>query len=214
MEGLKYRASKIIKLLNKEYPSSRTALEFKTSHQMLVSTILSAQCTDKRVNEITKTLFKKYKSIKDFARADLKALEKDIFSTGFYKNKAKNIINSSRKIINDYDSNVPDDMQNLLKLPGVARKTANVVLGSAFSKVEGIVVDTHVKRLSTRLGLTSQKTPEKIEKDLMSIIPKSSWINISYGLISHGRKICTARKPKCNECLLSKLCPCVFSFGK
>ncbi len=206
------RVSKIINILKSEYPRTKTALKFKTPHQMLVSTILSAQCTDERVNKVTEELFEKYKSVYDFAKADLQKLQDDIRSTGFYKNKSKNIVKSSQKIAYEYNGNVPDEMEELLKLPGVARKTANVVLNNAFDKSEGIVVDTHVKRLSQRLGLTTQKNADKIEKDLMQIIPKEEWKNISYRLISHGRRICSAKKPKCDRCSLSKLCPSAFSF--
>jgi len=198
---------KIIDLLKKEYPGARTALEFRTPMQMLVSTILSAQCTDERVNKVTAALFKEYKTPQDFAGAGLKAFEGRIHSTGFYKNKARNIINSAKIITAAFKGKVPDTMEGLLTLPGVARKTANVVLQNAFGKIEGIVVDTHVRRLSQRLGLTKNNDPVKIEKDLMEITPRSAWGLISYLLIDHGRKICQARKPNHAECALRDICP-------
>lgn len=208
--SIDYKIEQIIKILKKEYPDSKTALHFNTPHQMLVATILSAQCTDKRVNLVTKKLFIKYKNVEDFANADLKNLEKEIYSTGFYKNKAKNIKEASKKIISDYNSKVPDNIKDLIKLPGVARKTANVVLSSVFKKSEGIVVDTHVKRVSKRLGLTNNTDPVKIEQDLMKIVPEKHRIDISYLLISHGRSVCKSRKPLCKDCCLNKICFAAF----
>lgn len=203
----KEKIKKIISLLKKEYPRARTALRFETPMQMLVSTILSAQCTDERVNKVTAVLFKKYKTPQDFAKANLKTFEGEIRSTGFYKNKARNVINSAKMIVGKFGGKVPDTMEELLTLPGVARKTANVVLYNAYGKVEGIVVDTHVRRLSQRLGLTKNQDPTKIEQDLMEIVPKSDWGIISYFLIDHGRKICQARKPNHSECILREICP-------
>jgi len=203
----KEQVKKIISLLKKEYPKARTALKFQTPMQMLVSTILSAQCTDERVNKVTAVLFKKYKTPLDFAKANLKTFETEIRSTGFYKNKARNIIKSAKMIVEKFKGNVPDTMEELLTLPGVARKTANVVLGNAFGKVEGIVVDTHVRRLSGRLGLTENEDPAKIEKDLMNIVPRNDWGLISYLLIDHGRKICKAINPNHSECVLKAICP-------
>jgi len=197
----------IISRLTKEYPNVKTTLHYKSPIQLLVSTILSAQCTDERVNKVTKELFKKYKSVKDYANAELPELEKDIKQTGFFRNKAKNIKNASKMLIGKFDGQVPNTMKEILLLPGVARKTANVVLTSAYGVIEGIVVDTHVKRLSQRLGLTNSNDPKKIEKDLMSIVPKNKWAQFSFLLISHGRKICQARKPVCNKCILNDLCP-------
>ncbi|MDO9464545.1 MAG: endonuclease III [bacterium] len=197
----------IISRLIKEYSSPKTTLYYRTPLQLLVSTILSAQCTDERVNKVTKKLFKKYKSVKDYANAELSELEKDIRQTGFFRNKARNIKNASKMLIEKFDEQVPNTMKEILLLPGVARKTANVVLTSAYGVVEGIVVDTHVKRLSQRLGLTKNDNPEKIEKDLMNIVPKDKWGEFSFLLISHGRKICQARKPICNKCILNDLCP-------
>jgi endonuclease-3 len=198
---------KILHLLEKEYSEAETSLRFKNVFELLVSTILSAQCTDKRVNLVTEKLFRKYKKIEDYAHVKLNVLMQDIRSTGFYMNKAKNIINSAKKILKDFDGEVPDTMENLLKLPGVARKTANIVLCSGFGKTEGIAVDTHVKRLSQRLGFSENKDPNKIEKDLMNLFNKDEWKRLSYVLIEHGRKICTARNPKCKDCIVNKLCP-------
>lgn len=201
------RVERIINLLKKEYPDARTALEFKTPMQMLVSTILSAQCTDERVNKVTHVLFKKYKTAQDFAGAKAEQFENEIRSTGFYKNKAKNIINSAKMIVKKFKGEVPDTMEELLTLPGVARKTANVVLYNAYGKIGGIAVDTHVRRLSRRLGLTGYDDPEKIERDLMEIVPEAGWGLISYLLIDHGRKICHARKPNHTGCVLRNICP-------
>ena len=197
-------------LLKKAYPTAKTALNFRSPLEMLVSTILSAQCTDDRVNKVTADLFKKYRSCEDYARAKPEALQKDIRPTGFYRNKAKNIQGACRVLLDKFGGAVPRKMEEILTLPGVARKTANVVLGNSYGVVEGIVVDTHVIRLSGRLGLTAQKDPAKIEKDLMEIVPKKDWMLISNLLIDHGRKICKARNPKCGECILNKLCPSAF----
>lgn len=197
----------IIRLLKDEYPISRTALRYETPHQMLVATILSAQCTDVRVNMVTEELFRKYKGINEFAEADLQELEQDIRSTGFYRQKAKNIKNSSIAILENFGGNVPDTMEELITLPGVARKTANVVLSSAYDITEGIAVDTHVKRLSFRLGLTRHTNPDKIEQDLMKLAPKGEWSDLSYRLILHGRAVCGARKPEHGICMLQHLCP-------
>jgi endonuclease-3 len=197
----------IIRLLKDEYPISRTALRYETPHQMLVATILSAQCTDVRVNMVTEDLFRKYKGINEFAEADLQELEQDIKSTGFYKQKAKNIKNSSIAILENFGSNVPDTMKELITLPGVGRKTANVILSSAYGITEGIAVDTHVKRLSFRLGLTRNTDPEKIEQDLMKLAPKEEWSDLSYRLILHGRAVCSARKPVHDRCMFQHQCP-------
>jgi endonuclease-3 len=201
------RVKEIINILKKEYPDAKIALNFNTPIEILVATILSAQCTDERVNKVTEKLFKKYKTVKDYAEADLKEFEEEIKSTGFYHNKAKNIISSAKIIMEKYNGEVPKKMEDLLNLPGVARKTANIVLGNAYNIVEGIAVDTHVKRLSYRLGFTKNTDPEKIERDLMKIIPEKYWFIISYLLIEHGRKICDAKKPKCEKCVLEKRCP-------
>jgi len=197
----------IISRLIKKYRNPKIALHYKNPIQLLVSTILSAQCTDKMVNKVTKELFKKYKSVEDYADAELSELEKDIKKTGFFRNKSKNIKNACKMLIEEFDGQVPSTMKEMLLLPGVARKTANVVLTSAYGVIEGIVVDTHVKRLSQRLGLTKNDNPEKIEKDLMNIVPKDKWAQFSFLLISHGREICQARKPICSKCVLNDLCP-------
>lgn len=206
----KDRIEKILTFLNAEYNDPKTALDFRTPHELLVATILSAQCTDKRVNIVTKELFKKYKKVEDYAKADLKEFEQDIRSTGFYRNKAKNIINGAKMIVEKFDSQVPDTMIELITLPGVARKTANIVLTEAYGKVEGIAVDTHVLRLSQRLGLSTNINAEKVEKDLMELALKKDWGKVSNLLIMHGRNVCFARKPNCKECVLNKLCPSVF----
>ncbi|MCD6516896.1 MAG: endonuclease III [Candidatus Aminicenantes bacterium] len=201
------RVLRIIKILRELYPQSHTALYFQSPLEILVATILSAQCTDKKVNEVTPGVFKKYQSAKDFAEADLRELEKEIRPTGFYRNKAKNIQAAAQKIEKDFSGKVPSSMDDLLTLPGVARKTANIVLSSAYHKAEGIAVDTHVKRLSQRLGLSDEKNPDKIERDLMDVVPKKEWLHFNYMLVNHGRKICKAKKPLCRECRLNQLCP-------
>jgi len=206
------KANKIIALLKKEYPEVKIALHYSNPLELLIATILSAQCTDKQVNGVTKKLFEKYRTPQDFIKISQEELEKEIYSTGFYRNKSKNIIETCKIIVNEYNSKVPDTMEELLKLPGVARKTANIVLSGAFGKVEGMAVDTHVKRLSGRLGLTANTDPEKIEKDLLKIIPKKDWDLFSLLLINHGRKVCAARKPLCEVCILNKLCPSAFAF--
>jgi len=204
---LKEKTAKIIQLLKKEYPRPKIALDYSSPLEILVATILSAQCTDKRVNIITKTLFKKYKTVKDYANADLKEFEDEIRSTGFYHNKAKNIISTAKKIVSDFKGRVPSTMQGLVSLPGVARKTANIVLYNGFGKIEGIAVDTHVKRLSVRLGLSKCGDPVKIEQDLMELVPKKDWGQINLLLIDHGRSICDAKKPLHDKCVLYDLCP-------
>jgi len=204
------RVLKIIELLEKEYPKAKTALHYSSPLEILVATILSAQCTDKRVNMVTESLFKKYKTAEDYANADLAELEQGIRSTGFYRNKAKNIKNAGQMLVERFDSQVPNALEEILELPGVARKTANIVLSNAYGVIEGIAVDTHVRRLSKRLGLTENKNPDKIEKDLMQIVPKSHWKRITDLLIFHGRNVCMARKPKCDSCVLNKLCPSAF----
>jgi endonuclease-3 len=203
----KERILEIVELLKGEYPVSRTALKFNTPFQLLIATILSAQCTDKRVNIVSKELFGKYPTPEDLAIADLHELEQYIRSTGFYRQKAKNIKNSSIAIIEKFNSQVPHTMEELITLPGVGRKTANVVLSSAYGISKGIAVDTHVKRLSYRLGLTDHTDPVKIELDLMELTPKAEWNDISLRLILHGRSICKAQVPKHDMCVLKHLCP-------
>ncbi len=204
------RTGRITAALKKRFPDARTALEHGDPLQLLVATILSAQCTDKRVNIVTEDLFKKYGTPADYAAAKQAELEQLIRSTGFYRNKAKNIIAAAKKITSDFGGKVPDTMDELLSLPGVARKTANCVLGNAFGKAEGVVVDTHVIRLSGRLGLSKHTDPVKIERDLMELVPQKDWVVFSHLLINHGRATCTARKPDCENCILNKLCPSAF----
>jgi len=203
---------KIIQLLAEEHPDAKIALHYSNPLELLVATILSAQSTDKIVNEVTKTLFKKYRKADDYANADLKELEKDIKSTGFYRNKAKYLKRMGQMLVEKFWSKVPKTMDELTTLPGVARKTANIVLSNAFQVVEGIAVDTHVRRLSQRLGLSENKDPNKIERDLMKLVPKEQWAKLNDLLIFHGRRVCTAKKPKCKECAVNKLCPSAFTF--
>ena len=207
MVPLKARAVKIIKALRKAYPTAKTALRHKNPFELLISTMLAAQCTDKRVNKITPSLFKKYKNAADFAHVKQNVLEKYIYSTGFYRNKAKNIVASSQKIINEFNGTVPDSMEKLITLQGVARKTANIVLSGSFGKAEGIAVDTHVRRLSQRMGFTKKQDPGKIENDLMGIIPKKDWLEFNYIMVDHGRAVCKARRPRCADCVIGGLCP-------
>lgn len=200
------RAKQIDKRLAKVYPHAETALDYKTPLQLLIATILAAQCTDKRVNELTPGLFKKYKSAKDFANADREDLEEDIRPTGFFRQKAKSIMNCCKKIVEEHDGNVPRTREEMVKLPGVGRKTANVVLGDCFD-VPGIIVDTHMKRVSQRLGLTKNSDPTKIEFDLMDILPEDRWTPFSHEITLHGRNTCVARKPRCPDCEVENLCP-------
>jgi endonuclease-3 len=206
-EKKKNRTTAILKILLKEYPSDQTALYYGNPFQLLVAVILSAQCTDVRVNMVTPQLFARFSTPKDFAFANIKELEDLIHSTGFYHNKAKNIIGCSKMLLKKHGGIVPETLEELFQLPGVGRKTANVVLGEAFGKIEGIVVDTHVIRLSNRLGFTKEIDAVKIEKDLMPLIPKKHWFHFSHALIFHGRKICPAWNPKCAECSIRSHCP-------
>lgn len=203
----KQRTRKLISLLKRAYPDARCSLNHANPLELLVATILSAQCTDERVNLVTATLFRKYRRADDYVRAQLSELEQDIRSTGFYRNKARAIQGACRIISEEHDGRVPADLDALLMLPGVARKTANVVLGNAFGITSGIVVDTHVARLTARLGLTAEQQPEKIERDLMQLVPHKDWINFSHLLIAHGRNVCKARTPLCDECPVERLCP-------
>ena len=202
----KKRIAEILRRLDERYQAARCALEHRDAWQLLVATILSAQCTDKRVNMVTPGLFAKYPAPADFAHANLRELAEDIRSTGFFNNKAKALIGAARKIVADFGGQVPRTMEEMLTIPGAARKTANVVLGTAYGIASGIVVDTHVQRIAARLDLTRQKSPEKIERDLMQAIPKGKWILFSHQLIHHGRELCAARKPQCAECPLDPLC--------
>ncbi|NLI58528.1 MAG: endonuclease III [Clostridium sp.] len=196
---------KILQIFDNDYEEAKCTLDYKNPLELLISTQLAAQCTDERVNIVTEKLYKKYKSVYDFANADLKELENDIRSTGFFRNKAKNIKETCRILIENHNGQVPDNLEDLLKLPGVGRKTANVVLGNIFG-IPSIVVDTHAKRLSNRIGLSSSDNPEKIEFDLMKIVPKESWTKFSHQLVFHGRNVCKARKPDCKNCNILKYC--------
>ena len=200
------RVRAILQKLDEAYPDVGCALEHKNPFQLLISTILSAQCTDVRVNQVTKTLYQKYRTPKDFAYANPVEVEQEIRSTGFFRSKTKSILGASRKIVEEFAGEVPRTMEQLLTLPGVARKTANVVLGTGFGIAVGVVVDTHVIRLSGRLDLSRNTDPKKIEQDLMQVIPQNKWILFSHQLIWHGRKVCQARNPKCSECNLEPLC--------
>jgi len=204
---MKNNLSTIISRLSKKYSYAKTSLNFKTPYQLLVATILSAQCTDARVNKVTPALFEKYKTVQDMAKAKLSDIERLVNSTGFYRNKSKNIKASAQMIVDEFNGEIPKSMDGMIKLPGVARKTANVVLGNAFGIISGIAVDTHVGRLSRRLGFTINNDPKKVESDLMAIVPKKSWINLTHWFIYHGRAMCESRKPKCDTCFLKDVCP-------
>jgi endonuclease-3 len=208
----KARVLKIIDLLEKEHPDAKVALHYSNPLELLVATMLSAQTTDERVNKVTETLFKKYKKPEDYANAELNELEEDIRSTGFYHNKAKNLKNSARMLVEKFNSKIPKTMEDMIKLPGVARKTANIVLSNAFNVVVGIAVDTHVRRLAKRLGLSKSNDPDKIETDLMNLMPREKWMRITDLLIFHGRRVCKAKKPNCVQCVLNKICPSAFTF--
>jgi len=201
------RSGEILKRLDQTYPDVTCALHHNSAWELVVATILSAQCTDVRVNQVTATLYKKYPDAKAFARANPAELEMDIRPTGFFRNKTKSIMGASKAILEKFGGEVPRTMDEMLTLPGVARKTANVVLGTVYGIASGVVVDTHVMRLSQRLGLTKQTTPEKIEKDLQVLVPKKNWVIFSHWLILHGRAVCKARNPQCQNCVVEKLCP-------
>ena len=203
----KRHAARVLRQLRRRYPDAECSLDFQSPLELLVATILSAQCTDERVNLVTKDLFRKYRSAAEYARARPARLENDIKSTGFYRNKAKSIRGCCQALVEEYDGELPRDIDVLVGLPGIGRKTANVVLGTAFGIASGIVVDTHVARISRRLGLTNEKDAVKIERDLTGQIPKKDWIAFSHQMIYHGRRICTARKPKCDECPMASFCP-------
>ncbi len=202
---LEQKVGEVLRRLDENYGTVSCHLNYDDAYQLLIATILSAQCTDDRVNIITKDLFKKYRTLRDFAQADLIEMEKDIRTAGFYHNKAKHIINSSQKLLYDYNGKVPEDINELIKLPGVGRKTANVIRGHIYN-IPSIVVDTHVRRVSNLIGFTDSQDPVKIEFRLMEILPEDHWINYNTQIISHGRKICIARRPKCNECFLYDCC--------
>lgn len=207
---LKQRTRKIISALKRAYPEAKCSLNHSNAFELLIATILSAQCTDERVNIVTADLFRKYRRPEDYLKVRPNELQDDIRTTGFFRNKAKSIQGTSRMLVDEYGSQVPQTMDELLELPGVARKTANVVMGNAFGIASGVVVDTHVTRLSRRLGLTVQKQAEKIETDLIQIVPKKDWVIFSHLLIAHGRKICKARNPFCDQCVIEKHCPSSF----
>ncbi len=200
------RVAAILAVLDKTYPEATCELKHENPFQLLISTILSAQCTDVRVNQVAQELYKKYKTPQDFAYANPAELEKEIRPTGFFRNKTKSIIGASKALIETFDGKIPQRMEEILTLPGVARKTGNVVLGTAFGIASGVVVDTHVQRLSQRLDLTQNRDPKKIEQDLMVILPRDKWIQFSHQLIWHGRRVCVARKPKCIDCTLERIC--------
>jgi endonuclease-3 len=203
----KAQAARVLRRLKADYPTATCALENETPFELLVATILSAQCTDERVNMVTPELFRRWPTAREMAGAPIKELEKVIQSTGFFRNKAKNIKAASRDIAEKHGGDVPRDMDQMIALAGVGRKTANVVLGTAFGMATGVVVDTHVTRLSRRLGLTKHTDPTKIEQDLMQLLPKSEWVDFAHRMIHHGRQICTARKPKCPMCSMNTFCP-------
>lgn len=200
-------AAKIVRRLEGAYPNARCSLDHVSPLQLLVATILSAQCTDARVNQVTKDLFRKYSTATDYAETPLGELERAIQSTGFFRNKAKNIQQCCRRLVDEHGGQVPREMEALVDLPGIGRKTANVILGVAYGIASGVVVDTHVARVSRRLGLTLQKDPVKIEQDLTALLPKTKWIAFSHQIILHGRGTCAARKPRCDDCVLGDLCP-------
>jgi len=206
LKPIKLRAVKVFELLRKEYPAVQPALEYNNAFQLLISTMLSAQCTDARVNIVTKSLFKKYKKPEDYLKVSNEELEKDIFSTGYYRQKAKSIKKCCSMLIEKFHGKVPEDFESLVNLPGVGRKTASVVAGNAFG-IPAIAVDTHVIRLSNLLGFVDSDNPEKIEERLKEILPETDWINSSHWLATHGREVCIARRPKCSICVLGKLCP-------
>lgn len=204
---LKQRTRRIITKLKKAYPDARCSLNHANPLELLIATILSAQCTDERVNIVTADLFRKYRRAEDYLNVEQAELERDIHSTGFFRNKAKATQGACRMIVEEYGGEVPADIERLLRLPGVARKTANVVLGNAYGIASGVVVDTHVARLAQRLGLAAHEQPEKIERDLLELVPQKDWIIFSHLLIAHGRKVCKARVPLCGECMIEPLCP-------
>lgn len=201
----KQKVQEILKTFDELYPNAECSLQYESPLQLLISTQLAAQCTDARVNIVAKDLYKKYKTAEDFANADLSELEQDIKSTGFYRNKAKNIIACCKQLVEKYDGKIPDNMEDLLQLPGVGRKTANLVLYEIYG-IQGVVVDTHAKRLSNHIGLTKNQDPEKIEYDLQKIVPKGRWADFCHRLVFHGREVCNARKPDCENCRINSLC--------
>ncbi len=211
-EERKKRAKRILGTLKRLYPRAGMMLRYSNNWELLVAVILSAQCTDKKVNEVTATLFKKYRALNDYVNANPREFEKDIYQTGFFRSKTKSILGAARLIKRKYKGKIPKTMNEMLEIPGVARKTANIVLGNAYKIVEGIAVDTHVRRLSTLLGFTKETNTDKIERDLMELLPQSEWFKWTYRIIEHGRAICIANRPKCDKCPLNRLCPSAFNF--
>ena len=205
--AIEERSPEIIKRLSKAHPDAHVALNFTSPLECLVATILSAQCTDERVNMVTKTLFKKYRKPEDYLKVPVEELAADIKPTGFFNQKTKSVRGACARIVEVYGGKVPNTMEDLITLPGVARKTANIVLGNSYGVVEGIAVDTHVRRVGERLGFTAEKDPDKIERDLMRLIPKKRWFDFTYVIIDHGRATCVARRPRCDECPVNDLCP-------
>ncbi len=214
LEICRARANELGPLLAELYPDTTVTLDYTTPLELLVATILSAQCTDERVNRVTPALFERYPEARDYATADRTELEEMVRPTGFYRNKAKHVQEMSTRVVEEHDGAVPGTMEELVQLPGVARKTANVVLTNAFGRLDGVVVDTHVKRVAGRLGLTGNSDPEKVERDLMEVLPRQEWGSFAWRLILHGRNRCASRKPDCEGCELSAYCPSAFSFGK
>jgi endonuclease-3 len=210
--GARERVEEVLRRLREKYPEPRTALHFETPLELFVATVLSAQCTDERVNRVTRDLFRRYRTPEEYAGAEEGELEEAIRPTGFFRQKARNLRKACRVMVEEFDSRVPRTMEEMLRLPGVARKTANVVLSNAYGVVEGIAVDTHVKRVSRRLGLTEETDPEKIERDLMELLSREVWADFSHLLIFHGRETCTSRRPRCGGCVLNDLCPSAFTF--
>jgi endonuclease-3 len=210
--ALKERVLEILDLLEQVHPNAKIALRYSSPLELLVATILSAQCTDEKVNEVTTGLFKRYRTAEDYAKADLETLEKEIMPTGFYRKKAARLSRTCQILVDRFGSEVPRTMEELISLPGVARKTANIVLSNAYGVTEGIAIDTHVFRLVKRLGFTESKTRDKIEKDLMEIVPKERWARFTDLLTTHGRRVCDAKRPKCKECVLNQVCPSAFAF--
>ena len=204
---VKKRAAEIARQLGLLYPDATCSLDFRTPLELLVATILAAQCTDERVNLVTNRLFRKYRKAADYAKADPAEFEQEIRSTGFFRNKAKSILGCAKQLMEEHGGKVPAELDALVRLPGVGRKTANVVLGTAFGIASGVVVDTHMTRLSQRMGLTAQKDPEKIEHDLMALLPAEEWVNFGHRMVFHGRQVCMARNPQCDSCPLARWCP-------
>lgn len=213
-EAKKERSREIVKRLSRRFPDAVIALRYQNPVQLMVAVMLSAQCTDKKVNEVTATLFRKYKTARHFANADLATFEREIHSTGFYRAKARNIIATCKIIDSKFKGKIPGTMEEMLTFPGIARKSANIILGNVHGIVEGIAVDTHVARISQRLGLTKFSDPVKIERDLMALVPRGRWFDMTYKIIEHGRNICDAKKPKCSICPLKDICPSAFNFPK